>query len=69
MLTSYLVRCPHADCRWFGSLMPEAKVEAWHGTIPVQPQVRFRCPKCRGEWRARMVGEDVRPLPLEKVAN
>jgi hypothetical protein len=68
MKTSYLVRCPHPDCHHFGSLLPCAKIDAWHGEISAMPAVMFRCPKCKREWRARMVGEDVRPLPLEPAA-
>jgi hypothetical protein len=25
--------------------------------------VVFQCPQCLGEWRARLVGDDVEPLP------
>lgn len=67
MLTSYVVRCPHSNCRWFGSLLPAAKVAAWHGTIATKPEVMFRCPQCQAEWRARVVGDDVKPLPLERA--
>jgi hypothetical protein len=27
----------------------------------------FHCPKCERDWRARVVGDDVTPLPLEDV--
>jgi hypothetical protein len=29
--------------------------------------VKFRCPRCHGEWRARLVGDDVKPLPVEEA--
>jgi hypothetical protein len=67
MLTSYLVTCPHSSCRWFGSLLPRTGSDAWHGADPIRGVVVFQCPKCQGEWRARVVGDDVVPLPLEQV--
>jgi hypothetical protein len=67
VLTSYLVKCPHAGCDWFGSLIPAQDAEPWSGPVPA-PVIVFRCPRCQGEWRARRVGEDVRPLPLEEAA-
>jgi len=63
MLTSYLVKCPHFGCDWFGSLFPRRDVETWHGLYPNSPVVVFQCPQCLGEWRARLVGDDVEPLP------
>lgn len=71
MLTSYVVRCPHKNCRWSGSLMPSAKPAApWENSIglPVKKEVVFECPKCRGVWHARIVGDDVRALPVEVLA-
>jgi hypothetical protein len=68
MLTSYWVSCPHSGCHWFGSLLPQNDVEAWHGAVPVRGVVVFQCPHCHGEWRAQMVGEDVVPLPLEEIS-
>lgn len=67
MLTSYLVRCPHPGCDWFGSLLPA--VPSWQE--PRQPQgiVNFECPQCHGEWHARLVGDDVEVLPLEELAS
>jgi hypothetical protein len=67
MITSYLVRCPHSECRWFGSLIPSTTAGPFQGKPGVRPEVMFRCPKCQGEWRARIIGEDVKPLPLETV--
>ena len=29
MLTSYLVRCPHFGCDWFGSLLPSRDTDSW----------------------------------------
>jgi len=66
MLTSYVVKCPHLGCDWFGSLLPCGDVKAW--TAGNRSIVRFQCPQCQGEWNARVVGDDVRPLPLEEVA-
>jgi hypothetical protein len=67
MLTSYLVTCPHPGCRWFGSLLPEGDTGSWLGATPGRPVVEFRCPQCQGEWQARVVGDDVVPLPLEEL--
>jgi hypothetical protein len=68
MLTSYLVKCPHVGCDWFGSLLPRRDAAAWSGAYQARPVVEFQCPQCQGEWRARVVGEDVRALPLEEMA-
>ncbi len=66
MLTSYLVKCPHLGCDWFGSLLPARRPEAYHGA-PLNPkEVLFRCPQCQGEWRARKVGDDVVTVALEE---
>jgi hypothetical protein len=67
MLTSYLVRCPHVGCRWFGSLLPSGNAEAWRGFAPSMRIVQFQCPQCQGQWQARVKGDDVEPLPLENV--
>jgi hypothetical protein len=67
MLTSYLVSCPHEGCKWFGSLLPLSTAEAWHGTAPIPGVVVFQCPQCHSEWRARIVGDDVKPLPPDQV--
>jgi hypothetical protein len=67
MLTSYLVKCPHFGCGWFGSLLPSGSPEAWRGSVPATPVVSFQCPKCGQEWHARVIGDDVKPLPLEEM--
>ncbi len=64
MLTSYWVACPHSECGWLGSLLPQTDVESWHGAAPPPGVVVFHCPQCNGEWRARVVGDDVVPLPM-----
>ena len=65
MLTSYLVRCPHLNCGWFGSLLPSRDTEAWKSLIPATSVAVFQCPRCQAEWRARIEGDDVKPLPVE----
>jgi hypothetical protein len=67
MLTSYLVRCPHAGCGWFGSVIPRSNSEPAPIPARLRTVVVFRCPQCAGEWLARTVGDDVVPLPLEKA--
>jgi hypothetical protein len=66
MLTSYLVKCPHIGCNWSGSLLPHDHLEAWSSMVPSVKTVAFQCPHCQGEWRARVVGDDVVPLTLEE---
>ena len=68
MLTSFLVRCPHSGCNWFGSLLPQGDTEDWRGYAPAKNVVMFECPRCQGHWRARVVGDDVETLPLEEMA-
>jgi hypothetical protein len=64
MLTSYLVRCPHSGCGWFGSIIPRPDPEPWQSPASAHSVVVFQCPQCEGEWHARMVGDDVIALPL-----
>ena len=68
MLTSYMVKCPYPGCDWFGSLLPRNDVDSWHGALPQASVVVFQCPECGEEWKARVVGDDVKPLPLEEPA-
>jgi hypothetical protein len=67
MLTSYSVKCPHTECGWRGSLLPRGNAEAWRGSSPSLSEVVFECPQCQCEWHARVVGDDVVPLPLEEL--
>jgi hypothetical protein len=67
MLTDYMVSCPLPGCGWSGSLLPSQNREAWRNAAPTTHEVLFRCPRCGGEWRAELVGDDIRPLPLETV--
>ncbi len=66
MLTSYLVRCPFPTCDWFGSLLPIQDTDSWRGSVPTTPVATFECPQCRHQWRARVQGDDVLPLPPEE---
>jgi hypothetical protein len=66
MLTSYMVKCPHAGCGWFGSLLPRSNADSWCGAIPTVDEAVFQCPRCRNEWRAKVRGDDVEPLPIEE---
>ncbi len=67
MLTSYLVKCPRVGCGWFGSLLPNRDTDSWRGPMPTVAVAVFECPSCRQEWRARVVGDDVVPLPVEDL--
>ena len=65
MLTSYMVKCPHFNCEWFGSLLPSQHTDSWRGSVPTTAVAIFECPQCHREWRARLVGDDVKALPLD----
>jgi hypothetical protein len=60
-----MVTCPFPGCHWSGSLLPSGNREAWRYAAPATHDVVFRCPRCGGEWHAELVGDDVRPRPLE----
>jgi hypothetical protein len=66
MLTSYMVRCPEPGCGWFGSLLPSRDTDLWTGSVPSTSTAMFACPECGHTWRARVVGDDVVPLPEEE---
>ncbi len=66
MLTSYMVKCPHFGCDFTGSLLPSKNTDSWRGSVPTTPIAIFDCPKCHKEWRARVKGDDVEPLPLDE---
>jgi hypothetical protein len=69
MLTDYMVTCPHVGCHWTGSLLPKTNRDAWRNALPTILLTSFECPRCHGEWQARIVGDDAVPLPLvEEVA-
>jgi len=68
MLTDYMVICPHAGCHWKGSLLPSGNRDAWRSAIPSARIVTFCCPRCHTEWRARLVGDDVKPLSEPDLA-
>ena len=67
MLTSYLVKCPHFGCNWFGSLLPSRDTDSWKGSIPTASVAVFHCPQCERDWRAKVKGDDVVPLPLDEL--
>ena len=70
MITSYMVTCPHPDCRWFGSLLPRDNLDSWSGSKPSRAIIVFQCPACGREWQARVVGDDVvRLLTGEALPN
>jgi hypothetical protein len=66
MLTSYMVKCPRQECGWFGSALPRSNADSWHGAVPTVNETRFQCPRCRHEWRARVRGDEVEPLPVNQ---
>jgi hypothetical protein len=69
MLTSYSVKCGHG-CGWSGSLLPRDNLDSWVGALPTVSEAVFECPRCRGQWVARIKGEDVETVRLrEKETN
>jgi hypothetical protein len=69
MLTSYLVKCPHLGCDWFGSLLPSQDTDSWRSSVPTTPIAVFECPRCHREWQARVKGDDVYPLPVSNLVH
>jgi hypothetical protein len=49
-------------------LLPQTDTQVFRPAIPGVKTVVFQCPQCDGQWRARLVGDDVRSLPLEEKA-
>jgi hypothetical protein len=49
-------------------LLPSRNRDAWLTAIPRTNEIVFECPRCHREWRAKLVGDDVHPLPLNEVA-
>jgi hypothetical protein len=43
-------------------------MEAWNPSNPNNKVAIFQCPKCGQQWRGKIVGDDVRPLTEEQVA-
>ncbi len=68
MLTDYMVTCPHTGCHWTGSLLPKANRDAWKTALPTTHDILFECPRCNGDWHARVIGDDAVPLALEDDA-
>lgn len=64
MLTSFLVKCPHPGCDWFGSLLPRENADSWFGAVPSVTETAFECPQCHRDWHARVHGDDIEMLPL-----
>jgi hypothetical protein len=59
MLTDYMVTCPQAGCRWSGSLLPSRNRDAWLSALPATTMVVFQCPRCRREWTAHLIGDEL----------
>jgi hypothetical protein len=66
MLTSYWVSCPNVGCKWCGTLLPQTDTQLFRPASPTVKIIVFQCPRCEGQWRARIVGDDVVPLPPEQ---
>jgi hypothetical protein len=65
MLTSYWVHCPAAGCEWMGSLLPGPAAAREETPEHFAPLLRFRCPSCRAEWHARVIGDDLVEIAVE----
>lgn len=66
MLTNYPVRCPYEGCGWRGTLFPLDSAVVCRTAQPTNRTISFECPKCRRDWKARVVGEDAVNLPLKQ---
>jgi len=64
MLTDYAAHCPYEGCGYRGYLFPQGNRDDWRPATPTRREISFACPRCKREWRARIVGEDAVNLPL-----
>ncbi len=67
MLTDYAVRCPSDECGWRGCLFPQGDRDSFKPAQPTRRIITFACPRCHGEWQARIIGDDAIPLPRQPV--
>ena len=68
MLTDYMVTCPRPGCHWSGSLLPAGSLDVWRPALPSTNIIVFCCPRCQGEWHARIVGDDAVPIHEEELS-
>jgi hypothetical protein len=68
MLTDYMVSCPHEGCRWSGSLLPSQNRDAWQSALPATRTIVFQCPRCRREWKAQLIGDELVKEHHEEMA-
>ena len=64
MTTSYSVAYPHPKCRWTGNLVPSEWQEGASAEILSMHRAWFRCPRCQGDWEARIANDKVTVLPV-----
>ena len=67
MLTDYMVTCPRPGCHWSGSLLPAGHLEDFRPAHPSAKVIAFCCPRCHGEWHARIVGDDALPIQDQEL--
>ena len=65
MFTRYLVNCAHLGCGWSGRLWPKLESDSRSSSVVGVLMVSFECPRCREEWQARIIGNEVESLPVE----
>jgi hypothetical protein len=65
MLNAHLVKCRQFGCHWSGLLCPRYDADSTGAFEHMDTIVVFQCPWCRQEWRARILGGNVKPLPME----
>ena len=68
MLTSYSVACPHRRCTWTGNLVPSQLQGGANAEIASTHRAWFRCPRCQGDWEARIAKDTVTVLPVGEPA-
>ena len=62
MLSSYSVVCPHPSCGWTGSLVPSRFQGGVDAEIASAQRAWFQCPRCQGDWQARIIDDCVTVL-------
>jgi hypothetical protein len=69
MLNAHLVKCRQFGCHWSGLLSPNCAADSTGEFVHTGTIVVFQCPCCQQEWRARVLGGRVKPLPMDDVEN
>jgi hypothetical protein len=69
MSNRHFVKCRGFGCHWSGLLSPDCTADFTDGWAETGAIVVFQCPSCKQNWRARVVGGKVKPLPMDDSEN